>query len=278
MKAPINKILPYSVVDGIGNRAVVFVQGCNIKCLYCHNPETQNLCIHCGECIKKCPGNALSFDNEGRVLWDIKKCLNCDTCIKTCKYHSSPKVTYLTPEEVMNEVMKSYGFIRGITVSGGECSLYPDFLEALFRLAKKENLSTLMDSNGMVDLSLYPQLMEVCDGVMLDVKALDDKTSIALCQKANSIVYKNLKYLHDINKLTEVRIVVLDDLLDPEAIIKKIYQTLNGDVDKLLLKLIKFRPFGVVGELANKPSPKALYMQKIKAYAMSLGYQKVEVI
>ena len=51
MKAPVNKIIPVSVVDGPGNRTAVFLQGCNISCAYCHNPETQNLCTGCGVCV-----------------------------------------------------------------------------------------------------------------------------------------------------------------------------------------------------------------------------------
>ena len=64
--APVNRIIPFSAVDGPGNRTAVFLQGCNIDCKYCHNPETRALCIHCGMCVQKCPTGALQLV-EGKV-------------------------------------------------------------------------------------------------------------------------------------------------------------------------------------------------------------------
>ena len=65
-RVPVNKIIPFSAVDGPGNRTAVFVQGCNFNCRYCHNPETRSLCRSCGECVEKCPKQALYIEN-GKV-------------------------------------------------------------------------------------------------------------------------------------------------------------------------------------------------------------------
>ena len=65
-KAPVNKIIPSSVVDGPGNRTAIFFQSCNFNCRYCHNPETINMCISCGACVETCPVQALSF-KDGKV-------------------------------------------------------------------------------------------------------------------------------------------------------------------------------------------------------------------
>ena len=164
LTAPINKILPYSVVDGPGNRVAIFFQRCNIHCAYCHNPETQNLCRNCGACVEECPGQALRMVN-GQVCWAAEKCLGCDRCIQVCPNRASPKVTEMTPEQVFERICESLPFIRGITVSGGECSLYPEFLEKLFLLTREKHLTALMDCNGTIDLSRYPRLMTLCDGV-----------------------------------------------------------------------------------------------------------------
>lgn len=64
MRAPVNRIIPFSAVDGPGNRTAVFLQGCNFNCKYCHNPETRKLCIHCGDCVEGCPGGALYFSDS----------------------------------------------------------------------------------------------------------------------------------------------------------------------------------------------------------------------
>ena len=59
--ALVNKIIPFSCIDGPGNRTAIFFQGCNFKCTYCHNPETINKCVNCGKCVKVCPVNALNI-------------------------------------------------------------------------------------------------------------------------------------------------------------------------------------------------------------------------
>lgn len=279
MKVPVNKILPYSFVDGPGNRAAVFVQNCNLRCLYCHNPETQNLCSNCGICIEQCPAGALKKDETGKVVWDKKRCVACDTCIKVCPHKASPKIEMMDAEMAMTEIRKSLPYIRGITVSGGECTLYPDFLKDLFILAKKEGLSTLIDSNGMFDFSKRPDLLEVSDGVMLDVKSWDDEVFMKLCGAHNDTVKKNLSYLALSDKLEEVRIVCLEGYSDAYAVIDGIVETLGTErVADLLVKLIRFRKFGVKGELADHSSPDMEYMNNLKAYAENKGFGNVRIL
>ena len=105
MIAPINNIIPFSNVDGPGNRTSIFFQGCPFQCLYCHNPETINICNNCGVCVDHCPVNALEFIND-KVVWNKKKCISCDTCIKVCPHLSSPKITYMSVDQVFEEILK----------------------------------------------------------------------------------------------------------------------------------------------------------------------------
>lgn len=278
IKAPINKIIPYSVVDGPGNRVAIFVQKCNIHCLYCHNPETQNLCNSCGRCVKTCRQGALSVIN-GKVVWDKTKCISCDACIKTCQRHASPKVIYMTPEEVFREVQKSIPFIRGISVSGGECDLYPQFLFQLFKLAKQEHLTCLMDCNGTIDLSEYPALIEISDGVMLDVKSWDDKVFQKLTGFSNENVKKNLIYLSEKKKIEEIRIVSLPGFVDADAVIDGIAGLIKSPaLHDIPLKLIRFRHFGVRGILEDHPAPSMQYMETLKKHALSAGFSNVLII
>ncbi len=275
--APINKIIECSTVDGPGLRTSVFVQKCNIHCLYCHNPETQNLCRSCGKCIKTCPVSALSM-KEGKVEWDSKICVFCDTCIQVCPFHASPKVKYRSAEDVYQEIRKNLGFIRGITVSGGECSLYPEFLFDLFTLAKKDGLTCLMDSNGMVDYSLFPELMAMTDGVMLDIKSWDEDIYKRLVGYSNSQVKKNLAYLDSIHKIEELRIVVVDDYVDSCSCIDGIASTIKKEnIKDTKLKLIRFRKNGVKGILSDHPSPKEETMQDLKKHAEERGFEKIEI-
>lgn len=275
MKAPINKIIEFSYVDGPGLRTSCFVQKCNISCLYCHNPETQKLCTNCGLCVSKCPKGALSMvDNI--VTWDDKKCVNCGTCISVCPNYASPKVKYMEASEVYKEIKKNIPFIRGITVSGGECMLYPLFLRELFTYAKEDNLSCLIDSNGTIDFSKYPDLLSLADGVMLDVKSWDNLVFKRLTGASNEIIKKNLSYLDKINKIEEIRIVYHKDFVDAKDAILGISKTLNKS-SNIKLKLIKFRNNGVRGLMSKLDSPTDVEMNELLQYAQFLGFRNVEI-
>lgn len=278
MLAPVNKILPYSVVDGPGNRVSVFLQKCNIHCAYCHNPETQQLCCDCGACVEGCPAQALSL-HDGAVQWDSGLCCGCDRCIQVCPHHASPKVRRMTAQQVWEKIQESIPFIRGITVSGGECSLYPEFLTELFTIVRAHGLTCLMDSNGTTDLSQYPELMACCDGVMLDVKSWDGEVYRKLTGGDNDIVKQNLLYLSRIGKLEEIRIVSLPELVDGPEVIRGIAETLGeAAAAAVLLKLIRFRPFGVRGPLRDMPQTSIAYMKTLETLARQAGFQNVLII
>lgn len=243
MEALVNRIIPFSSVDGPGNRTAVFLQGCNFRCLYCHNPETMSLCTHCGACLSVCPTGALRREGA-QLLWDREKCCRCDACLKACPGSSSPRTRAMTPQQVMEEVRRNLPFIRGITVSGGECTRWPGFLRELLALAKAEGLHTLLDTNGSYDLSADPALMAVTDGVMLDVKAWRPETHRALCGADNTMVKKNLAFLASGGKLTEVRTVVTGaGPDDPEETVRQTALAAAGTTARY--KIIRYRPFGV---------------------------------
>ena len=232
--APINRIIPISTVDGPGARTAIFVQGCNLACEYCHNPETQAL--------------------------------------------AAGKLPKMSAEEVFKEIQGNLPFIRGITLSGGECGLYPGFAKKLFTLAKEEGLSTLMDTNGSIDLTDFPELMEVTDGVMLDIKAWDPMVFHRLTgKKGTEVLRVNLKYLASRDKIEELRLVCQESWVDIEKALIGVTKVIPKDYEKIKLKLIAFRNHGVKGRMKNAPTPLLEEMKTYKALAENLGYKHVTV-
>ena len=274
--APVNKIIPFSLVDGPGSRTAVFLQGCNIRCAYCHNPETQVECISCQACVKPCPAHALSVA-DGKVVWDNSICINCDNCIKVCQHKSTPKIELLSAREVADRCISNMPFIRGITTSGGECMLRPDFLYELFTYCNAAGLSCLIDSNGTIDFTEYRDLLDLSSGVMLDVKAWDDQWFEHLTGENGVTVRKNLAFLAEQNKLEEVRVIVTEGWNDAEAAVDGIASTLGEKVGQTRIRLMKFRRFGVRGPMENSPSPSDERMQAIELQARSLGFGEVVV-
>lgn len=271
----INKIIPLSTVDGPGARTSIYVQGCNLKCGYCHNPETINMCIHCGKCIETCPVGALKLV-DGKVTWDEATCIDCDKCIDTCPYLASPKTKAYRPEDLMAEVRKNMPFIRGITLSGGEASLYPEFLKELFSLAHEEKLTCFLDYNGKVDLSKHPDLMEYVDGVMLDVKAWDDEKFKRLTGGTREVpLVETIKYLLETKKLYEIRIVHQGDFVDTENALRQIKSAFPEDFSDIKIKLIAYRNHNGRLFMKDIPSTKIEDLNKFKLLAKNLGYKYV---
>ena len=241
-RAPVNKIIPFSNVDGPSNRMAIFFQGCPFDCRFCHNPETIHMCNNCGDCVKTCPVKALSV-KEGKVTWNKDLCVNCDTCLKTCSHDASPKIIWMDVDELMEKIMEVSPYIQGITLSGGECTLHKQFIKELFPRVKALGLTTLLDSNGSLDFEENEDILADCDGVMLDVKAYDKDFSDWLIRYPNDVVLKNLDYLLAAGKLEEVRTLIFPDRdKENEATISYVAKTIQ---DRCRYKIIRYRQFGV---------------------------------
>ncbi len=280
MKAIVNRIIPFSSVDGLGNRTAVFLQGCNINCKYCHNPETRKLCVGCGICVEQCPAGALSFSGDGKVQYDASKCVQCDTCIHVCPNDSSPRTWEMTPEEVYEKVKRQIPFIRGISVSGGECMLWPDFLRELFVLAHKDGLTALIDSNGTIPFWEYPELLETADGVMLDIKAFASGDHERITDAPNDTVLANAVYLAEHGKLHEVRCVIVPDLYDVEQSIRDMGRFLSPYLkkSKFRIKVIAYRPMGVREEYSHYRVPDQACLGHLSEILREYGFEDIVII
>jgi len=271
----VNHFLPQSFVDGPGNRAVLFLQGCNFHCKYCHNPFTINLCTNCGVCVDFCPSEALSV-SDGRVVWLEEKCTGCDACIKSCQYFSSPKVTRMSAAEVWQVIQKNSTFISGISISGGEPALQIPFLVELFKLVKNESkLTTLIETNGFAGPDAYVPLLPDLDLAMVDLKSAGPRAHRELTTQPLESVLDSIKFLFQKGKLYAVQQVIVPGFTDSE---ESMIQT-AGMVAKISadirLKLLKFRPHGTTGEAQTWGSPSDERMEMLASLAKSVGIADV---
>lgn len=279
MKAPVNKIIAFSNVDGPGNRTSIFFQGCPFNCLFCHNPETIHLCQNCGACVEKCPVGALNFDDQGQVRWDSGRCVGCDNCIRVCPHDASPKIRWMTVEDVMKEVRRSAPYISGITTSGGECTLQNEFLIQLFTQVRDLGKTCLIDSNGSFDFAADPRVLAVSEGVMLDVKAVGEDWSRELISYPRELVLKNLDYLLSVGKLYEVRTIIFPGRdRENEETVRYVAEHIG---DGCFYKIIRYRPFGVrerYQKLLGEFETETDYAEGYARLARELGATKAYVV
>lgn len=184
----------------------------------------------------------------------------------------------MTVEEVIKAIENTRPFISGITLSGGECMLQKEFVIELFEEVKKLGLTAFIDSNGSIPFYGDDRLMKAIDAVMLDVKSYDKEEHKMLTGQDNEIVFKNMEYLASINKLYEIRTVIVPDILNNEKNVDSISKRLSELNPSIKYKLIKYRPIGVRTEIIKSSMPSEDMMEKLKSIAIKNGCKDVIVV
>lgn len=200
----------FSLHDGPGIRTTVFMKGCPLKCLWCSNPESQDIfpnlmvrdiqCKGCGACEKVCPRGAIKMSKTGlrEINWQI--CDQCLSCVKACIY-GSLNVCGATMElhEVVHEVMKDEDFYNnsggGVTISGGESLLQVDFVARLLKAFKRKGLHTAVDTSGHVPWSNFEKILPYTDLILFDIKHLNPREHIRATDVDNNLILENLERL-----------------------------------------------------------------------------------
>lgn len=209
MKGIVTDIQRFSLKDGPGIRTTVFLQGCNMACAWCHNPETisckpqllfyERNCIQCGKCMEVCPEKALHIA-ENRIRVDRGACVRCGRCTRVCfpgALVMSGKT--MDTDEVMDEIMQDKDYYRnsggGVTVSGGEVFMQQGFARQLLDQCKEAQISTAIETNLNIDWKQIEELLPAVDLVMCDVKLMDDKKHQKWTGVSNKRILENLRQL-----------------------------------------------------------------------------------
>ena len=241
--------ITFSNVDGPGNRFVVFLQGCNFDCIACHNPYTINICNECGECVTACPSGAIGFSPIGRLEWSRDACQGADACIAVCPWDATPRSVVRPVWELLAEIRTAAPFLSGITLSGGEATQQADFVRELFGAVKSDpataHLTCFVDSNGAADRSTWKSLLPVMDAAMIDLKCLDPEIHKLMTGQPNDQVLESIRYLAAVDRLYEVRLLLLPGINDDPGLLDRTASWL-ADLDPTMrIKLIGFRHHGV---------------------------------
>ena len=231
--APIADLRRLTIHDGPGTRDTVFVKGCPLHCLWCHNPESisakpqilfrRNLCIACGDCASVCPTKSHSLQ-DGRHLFDRTLCASCGKCADACLNGALTLCgKRSTADDVFRSLLKDKEFFTlsngGVTISGGEPLLYPDFTLSLFTLLHGAGIHTALDTCGAVPFSAFDTVLPETDMILYDLKGMNPERHRCNTGQDNSLILNNLSMLGSGTVPIEIRMPIVPRYNDaPEDI------------------------------------------------------------
>lgn len=238
-----------STEDGPGLRTTLFVKGCPLKCKWCHNPESISIkrqnewfkvnCMGCGECVKNCPQNALSFDESGLVI-DRNLCIVCGKCVDNCPTGAiETKGVEMSVNDIFEELIKDksyFGKDGGVTLSGGEIMIQAKETAELLKLLKEANIGTAIDTCGLCKREDLDLVFPYTDIFLYDIKLIDSNRHTQFTGVPNEIILNNFNYLADKIKDTEkhlwVRTPIIPGATDTDDNIRGISKFIKGKYDK----------------------------------------------
>lgn len=208
MEGVVFDIQRFSLHDGPGIRTTVFLAGCNLRCKWCHNPESFTIqpvlrhypmkCIGCAKCMEVCP-NHCHISVNGMHLIRREDCTACGRCAAECVAGALEMSNqHRKSEDIIKTVLLDRPFYKetgGMTVSGGEPMLQSEFALDLLRLAKQEGITTALDTAGAVPWERYEPIMPYCDLFLFDMKCMDPALHREATGVDNALILENLARL-----------------------------------------------------------------------------------
>lgn len=216
----------YAINDGPGIRITIFFKGCPLSCRWCHNPESQSpeqqklytasRCIGARDCIEICPNNALSLTPDGIVTdWDF--CNLCGKCAEACptnaiemsgRFYSTKELIQIIERERIH-FEQSGG---GVTFSGGEPLMFPEYLTELLALCKKSGIHTAVDTSGFAPRETLLKVAKYTDLFLYDLKMMDPVQHKKWTGVSNQLILKNLKLLAESGANINIRVPLIKNV------------------------------------------------------------------
>ena len=255
-------IQKYSVHDGPGIRTTVFLKGCPLNCLWCHNPEgisskqelaiVESRCLACLECRVACPHGA-EIPGDGVLPARNAVCDLCGACVEACPTGGRQILgKEMTVEEILATVVRDEVFYQvssgGVTFSGGEPLSQPEFLRALLEVCRARGLHTAVDTSGFAWQEHLLSIAPLVDLFLFDLKLMDDARHRECTGVSNALILENLQALGRAHRRIWLRVPVIPGCTDAE---KDLEATARFASKIPSLEQVNLLPFHATGQLKS---------------------------
>jgi pyruvate formate lyase activating enzyme len=258
-KGMVFNIEKYAIHDGPGIRTTVFFKGCPLRCWWCHNPEGQSpeaelifrerRCIGCGECVENCTRKALSLLSE-RATLNRETCNACGNCAQMCPTEALSIVgKEMSVDEMIQEIEKDRVFYDesegGVTFSGGEPLLQPDFLDAVLHECKERKIHTTVDTSGYASRKVVDRIHDKVDLFLYDVKIMNDVNHRKYTGVSNKMILQNLETLAKNGSNIIISLPIIPNINDDEDEILRIGEFISSLQSVEQISLLPYHRTGV---------------------------------
>lgn len=258
MNGTIFNIQKFCVNDGPGIRTTVFLKGCPLRCIWCHNPESKKTapemfynaqkCVKCGRCAKACDKVCHEFSDDVH-LYDREKCAVCGKCAEVCPTEALETAGYeISVEDALRDVLKDKVFYDnsggGMTVSGGEPMLQFDFTLSLMKAAKEAGLHTCMETCGYAPEERYREIAPYVDIFLFDYKITDPEKHRECTGVTNELILSNLRMLDGAGSRIILRCPIIPTVNDTEEHLSAIANLANSLSNVLEINIEPYHPLG----------------------------------
>ena len=295
-------IQKFSTHDGDGVRTTIFFKGCPLRCMWCHNPESQHYykelifhqhkCTACGRCVAKCKQGANSIV-DGKIVFDRSKCTACGVCTDWCITEARELAgKEYTVDALVKEAMKDKIFYEqsggGVTLSGGEvmASQHMDYVEEVCRKLHENGVSVFIDTSGYTDYENLKRILPYVDVFLYDIKVMDPEDHKKYIGVDNSLILENLKKLSDEGAGLYIRLPIIQQVNATDEHIESVIHFLKeNNIHARQVNLLPYHDIGK-GKYASLDMeyhddemsvPVSELMEHFKSMFVEQGFNKVKI-